>query len=92
LKQLYPHLAALEEIAIRKKIPMCDPFQGAAIGAFRVLAPTKKRYLDMIVIGEDFRGESSGGCTQVDWTAAEQSRGCGCDPGESAMGRRGVFG
>ncbi len=49
LKEAYPNVLALEEIATRKKIPIRDPFQGAAIGAFRVLAPTKQRYLDLIV-------------------------------------------
>lgn len=49
LKELYPNLSALEEIALRKNIPIKDPFQGAAIGEFKVLAPSKNRYLDLIV-------------------------------------------
>jgi hypothetical protein len=49
LKELYPNLAALEEIALRKGIPIKDPFQGSEIGEFKVLAPTKSRYLDLIV-------------------------------------------
>jgi len=52
LKQLYPRLAALEQIAIKKKITIREPFQGATIGVFTVLAPTKARYLDLIVASE----------------------------------------
>jgi hypothetical protein len=49
LKEAYPNVLALEEIADEKGIPIMEPFQGAAIGAFRVLAPTKSRYLDLLV-------------------------------------------
>lgn len=52
LKELYPNLAALEEIAIQKGIPIREPFQGVAIGAFNVLAPSKARYLDLVVESE----------------------------------------
>ncbi len=52
LKELYPNLAALEEIAIQKGIPIKEPFQGAVIGAFNVLAPSKTRYLDLVVESE----------------------------------------
>lgn len=49
LKTVYCHLADLEEIAERRGIPILDPFQSAMIGAFTVMAPTKARYLDLIV-------------------------------------------
>lgn len=49
LKKVYPYIAELEEIAQSKGIPIYEPFQGAKIGAFTVLAPTKDRYLDLIV-------------------------------------------
>jgi hypothetical protein len=49
LKEAYPNVLALEEIANRKGIPIKEPLQGSVIGAFRVLAPTKSRYLDLIV-------------------------------------------
>lgn len=52
LKELYPNLVALEEIAKRRGIPIGEPFQGTDIGAFHVLAPTKARYLDMVVQSE----------------------------------------
>lgn len=47
-----PFIAEVEDIALKKKIPIYEPFQGATIGAFRVLAPTKRRYLDLIVESE----------------------------------------
>jgi Metallo-beta-lactamase superfamily len=49
LRSAYGNLAALEDIALRKKIPIREPFQGAAIGAFRVMAPTRQRFLDLTV-------------------------------------------
>jgi beta-lactamase superfamily II metal-dependent hydrolase len=52
LKAVYPNLVALEEIALEKNIPIRDPFQGAAIGAFIVFAPSRTRYLDLIVESE----------------------------------------
>ncbi|MBZ9974199.1 MULTISPECIES: MBL fold metallo-hydrolase [unclassified Mesorhizobium] len=52
LKQNYSNLAALDEIAQAKSIPMSEPFQGAKIGAFTVLAPTKTRFLDLVVESE----------------------------------------
>jgi len=52
LKEIYPNIAALETIAIERGIPMQEPFQGAKIGAFTVMAPTKSRYLDLVVDSE----------------------------------------
>ncbi|CAI4030825.1 Metallo-beta-lactamase superfamily protein [Nitrospira tepida] len=52
LKQIYPNLSALEAIALERGIPIREPFQGAVLGAFTILAPTKKRYLDLIVSSE----------------------------------------
>lgn len=49
LKTLYPNLAALEAIAEEQGIPIREPFQGAILGAFTVMAPAKARYLDLIV-------------------------------------------
>lgn len=48
LRKDYPILAELEETAIKRGIPINDAFQGAQIGAFRVMAPTKKRYLQIV--------------------------------------------
>lgn len=52
LKQLYPGPATLEEIALEKGIDIREPFQGAEIGAFRVAAPSRARYLDLVVESE----------------------------------------
>lgn len=52
LKEIYPNIAALEEIAFEKNIPIYEPFQGAEIGSFTVMAPSTNRYLDLIVDSE----------------------------------------
>lgn len=52
LKEIYPNIAALEEIAEQNNIPIYEPFQGKRIGEFTVLAPTRERYLDLIVQSE----------------------------------------
>lgn len=49
LKGSYSNIAELEEIAEEKEIPIYEPFQGEKIGDFTVLAPTKDRYLDLVV-------------------------------------------
>jgi len=49
LKDLYPNLVALEELAEENGVSIYEPFQGASIGSFTVMAPTKARYLDLIV-------------------------------------------
>lgn len=52
LKEIYPNIVALEEIALEKGIKIFEPFQGQEIGKFLVLAPSKDRYLDLIVESE----------------------------------------
>lgn len=52
LKEIYPNIAVLEELAEKHSIPICEPFQGENIGSFTVLAPTKTRYLDLVVQSE----------------------------------------
>lgn len=52
LKTIYPNVAALEQVALRRGIPIYEPFQGAQIGAFTVLAPSRQRYLDLVVQSE----------------------------------------
>lgn len=49
LREAYPNIAELEEIAERRRIPIYEPFQGATIGAFNVLAPSKARYLQLVI-------------------------------------------
>lgn len=49
LRSAFPNLAALEDIATKRKIPIHEPFQGASIGAFSVLAPSRQRFMDLVV-------------------------------------------
>ncbi|RWA94494.1 MBL fold metallo-hydrolase [Mesorhizobium sp.] len=52
LRSAYANLAALEEIAVKKGIEIREPFQGAWIGEFRVMAPTRARFLDLVVTSD----------------------------------------
>ena len=49
LRKAYPYLSAIEEVVERKNITVREPFQGASIGMFKVLTPSKQRYLDLVV-------------------------------------------
>ena len=49
LRSTYGNLAALEDLAIKKGIPIYEPFQGGTIGHFKVMAPTPQRFKDLIV-------------------------------------------
>lgn len=49
LRTIYENLVELENIAIERNISIREPFQGADIGAFKVLAPSRALYLDLIV-------------------------------------------
>ncbi|MCK4820655.1 MBL fold metallo-hydrolase [bacterium] len=51
-KELYPNIAKLEELAEENDVSIFEPFQGNQIGDFSVLAPSKDRYLDLIVESE----------------------------------------
>lgn len=46
LRKVYSNLTALEEIALRRHIPMRERLEGARIGALTVLAPSKARHLE----------------------------------------------
>ena len=48
LRTEFDKLVELEAIAYRKRIPIYEAFQGAQIGAFEVLAPSRERYLSLI--------------------------------------------
>ncbi len=52
LKKDFPHTAALEKIALDKGVEIYDAFQGAQIGEFTVLAPSKTRYIQLVVDSE----------------------------------------
>ncbi|PNG45924.1 MULTISPECIES: hypothetical protein [unclassified Variovorax] len=45
IKERHPYLVELERLAIRKGTVIHEVFQGAQIGAFSVLAPTRNRYI-----------------------------------------------
>ncbi|NII09463.1 competence protein ComEC [Oleiagrimonas sp. C23AA] len=49
LRRAYPTLDALEKIALEKDISIREPFQGAVVGKFTVLAPSKEKYLKLVV-------------------------------------------
>lgn len=49
LKKNFSNIAELEAIAHAKGIPIYEPFQGARIGEFIVLAPSRDRYLNLVV-------------------------------------------
>jgi beta-lactamase superfamily II metal-dependent hydrolase len=48
LRNEYDKLVELETIANRKGIPIYEPLQGAQIGEFVVLAPSRERYITLI--------------------------------------------
>lgn len=52
LKELYPSIAALEEIALDRGVEIREAFQGAAVGEFLVLSPSRERYFDLVVQSE----------------------------------------
>ena len=52
LRNIYPNIATLEEIAEQNGIPIHEPFQGKMIGKFIVMAPSRIRYLDLVVESE----------------------------------------
>ncbi len=49
LREAYPYLVELEKIAQQRGITIREPLQGAQIGAFTIMAPTRSRYLDLVV-------------------------------------------
>jgi len=52
LKEIYSHTAALEELAEENGIQIREAFQGTQIGIFTVMAPSRSRYLDLVVESE----------------------------------------
>lgn len=48
MRDLHPYLVRLEELALEKGTIIHEVFQGSQIGAFHVLAPSRKRYIDLI--------------------------------------------
>ena len=52
LMEVYPNLAELEQLATQAGTPIGAPFQGQQIGAFRVAAPSKERFLRCVLESE----------------------------------------
>lgn len=88
LRQLYPFIADLERIALAKGIAIMEPFQGARIGAFTVLAPSLARYFQCLLRSEqapEVTGEAAealsgllGGLAQIGRALVKVARGaCG---------------
>ena len=48
LREEYPILVEIEEIATDRQIPVHGAFQGKRVGAFTILAPSRHRYLQLI--------------------------------------------
>ncbi len=48
MRERHPYLVELEKIAQEKGSHIHDVFQGEQIGVFKVLAPTRQRYVDLI--------------------------------------------
>ena len=65
LREAYPHIAALEEIALRRRIPIYEPYQGATVGAFTVLAPSKARYLQLVIDSDQTPKEAADSSTMA---------------------------
>jgi hypothetical protein len=48
MREMHPYLVEMEQIAERRGIQVRAPLQGAQIGAFTVLAPSRARYVKLI--------------------------------------------
>ena len=48
LREEYPILEEIEAMATERRFPIYEAFQGATVGAFEILAPTERRYLNLI--------------------------------------------
>jgi hypothetical protein len=49
LRSEFPYIDTLEKVANRRRITIREPFQGETIGAFKVLAPSPGRYLQLVI-------------------------------------------
>jgi hypothetical protein len=52
LRSSYPYIDALETVANKRGIAISEPFQGADIGLFKVLAPSPQRWGQLIIDSE----------------------------------------
>lgn len=49
LRDKFPYSAELEEIALTKGIPIYDGLQGLKFGEFKIVAPTRDRYVELVL-------------------------------------------
>jgi hypothetical protein len=52
LRSSFPYIDELEKVATRRNIPIREPFQGADIGLFKVLAPSPQRWAQLVIDSE----------------------------------------
>jgi hypothetical protein len=48
LRQDFPILAEIEDKCVARRIPIYEALQGTQVGAFRILAPSRQRYLQLV--------------------------------------------
>jgi hypothetical protein len=60
LRKDYPYIEAVEKIALRKQVSIYEPFQGQRIGPFTVLAPSRARYLQLILDSDKTPQQAAG--------------------------------
>jgi len=76
LKRKHSYLVELEALAAKKGTQVLEAFQGAQIGAFTVLAPSRERYIsllpDLAKTPDNYGPKSTGG---VIWDAAKSDVG-----------------
>lgn len=49
LRKSYSNLADIEDIALKKDIEICEPFQGSRVGQAHILSPSKSFFFDLVV-------------------------------------------
>jgi beta-lactamase superfamily II metal-dependent hydrolase len=52
LRSSFPYIDELEKVANKRKITIREPFQGADIGLFKVLAPSPQRWAQLVIDSE----------------------------------------
>jgi hypothetical protein len=52
LRSSFPYIDELEKVAVKRKIAIREPFQGADIGLFKVLAPSPQRWAQLVIDSE----------------------------------------
>jgi len=66
LRKSMPAAHRLEQLALARKIPIYEPFQGAVIGPFTVLSPRRQWYLDALLPAFGTHGQRMAGSALAD--------------------------